>query len=97
MSQFYLMECMIESGGFSGEKTFEIDVPNGDRLIGTASIDYVRDENRQPLDEATPGYGERIRGFVVCRKIRQTDGNRILIEVPSTDVIHVDSDVLIDE
>ena len=41
-----------------------------------------------------PGYAERLSGFVKCRKVSEIDGETVLVEVPSADVIHVSADSL---
>ena len=84
----YFIPCRIERGGFTSERTFEIDVTGGGRLLGTANADYLRLSDRSALDEDTPSYGEKIDGCVACRKVKE-DGQTILVEVPSSDVIHV--------
>ncbi|MGH7199025.1 MAG: hypothetical protein ACREJB_00360 [Planctomycetaceae bacterium] len=91
----YLIRCKIERGGFNSERTFEIELPDGCKLVGVAFVEHLLDENKGPLDEDTPGYGEQIEGFVKCRRIRQIDEQKVLIEVPSSDVIHVPNDELL--
>jgi hypothetical protein len=86
--------CEIERGGFTSERTFEISVDNG-KLIGTANVEYLRTDDRKPLGEDTPGYGEKIRGFVACRKVRE-ENDGVLAEVPSSDMIHVLTKDLLD-
>ena len=94
MSKFFYIPCKIERGGFSSERTFEITVACG-KVIGTANVDYLRTEDREHLDEDTPGYGDKIKGFVACRKIRDEE-NGVLVEVSSSDMIHVATNELLD-
>lgn len=93
-TKVYFIPCDIERGGFSSERTFEIPVDGG-KLVGTANTDYLRKQDRSPLDDETPHYGEKIRGFVACRKV-QPSNDGVLVEVPSSDVIHVATEALYD-
>ncbi len=93
-NKMFFIPCEIARGGFTSERTFEISVDSG-KLIGTADVEYLRTEGRQHLDEDTPSYGEKIRGFVACRKIREED-DEVLVEVPSSDMIHVATKDLLD-
>jgi hypothetical protein len=93
-NKVFFIPCEIERGGFTSERTFEISVDNG-KLIGTANVEYLRTEGRKPLGEDTPGYGEKIRGFVACRKVRE-ENDGVLAEVPSSDMIHVLTKDLLD-
>lgn len=95
MPVYFHIACSIERGGFTTERTFEIETGDG-RLVGTAYIEHLCDEHRQPLSEDEPPYGEKIRGFVKCRKIRETNDGKVLVEVPSADVIHVSAEDLIE-
>ncbi|MBW3541282.1 MAG: hypothetical protein KY476_13525 [Planctomycetes bacterium] len=90
--QEFLIPCTIERGGFSSERTFELPHAQG-KLVGMAFVEHLFDENRQPLADENPSYGEQIRGFVKCRVIERFD-SRVLVEVPSTDVINVPQDEL---
>ena len=94
MPEYFLIACEIDRGGFSSERTFEIELPEQGKLVGTAYVEYLLDENGQPLDEDTPQFGDPIKGFVKCRKIRDGDAETVLIEVPSADVVHVSADSL---
>lgn len=89
MNDYFLIACTIERGGFSSERTFEIDLSEGGKLAGIANVGHVLDQNKSSLDEDTPAYGETIDGFVKCRKFRPNGPGEALIEVPSADVIHV--------
>ena len=93
-NKIFYIPCEIERGGFTSERTFEISVDSG-KLIGTANVEYLRTDARHQLDEDTPSYGEKIRGFVACRKIREEDDG-VLVEVPSSDMIHVATKDLLD-
>lgn len=103
MSRYYYIGCEIERGAFTNERTFEIQLSNqityqGDqegKLVGTAHASHLRTSAKQPLDEDDPRYGETIEGFVQCRVIRELPKERVLVEVPSADVIHVSRDSLI--
>ena len=94
-TEVFYIPCRIESGGFTSERTFEIDDFRGGILVGTAYMDHLRDINKKPLDEDVPGYGESIKGFVRCLKIKDIDENAVLVELPSADVIHVSKDDLV--
>lgn len=91
--QVFWIPCKIERGGFSSERTFEIDTPEG-KLVGTAFVDHLRNKQRKPLDETMPAAGNQIEGFVKCRIIRHQD-DRVLVEVPSADVVNVPSNDLV--
>ena len=88
MRDTFFMRCKIGHGGFSSERRFEIELPGGENLVGTAYVEYLVDSDKKPLPEDEPAYGKEIDGFVKCRKIR-VDGDRILVEVPSADILRV--------
>ena len=94
MSEIFLINCMIDRGGFLSERTFEIEMPRGGKLIGTANVKYLVDNKKKPLDDDTPEYGNMINGFVQCRKLEEKDG-AVLIELPGADVIYVPESELI--
>jgi hypothetical protein len=97
MTRFNYIECQIERGAFTHERTFEIQLSpeityQGEaegKLVGTAHLDHLRDSNKKSLDEDEPSFGEPIPGFVQCRVIRDLGEGWVLAEVPSADVIHV--------
>lgn len=92
--RFFHIRCTIERGGFSSERTFEVETSDGGKLVGSADIRYLCDENKNPLDDDEPPFGQRISGFVKCRWIRPIDNQNVLIDLPSADVIHVPADEL---
>ena len=92
--QTVFAKCKIERGGFSSERTFEITLRDGHKLVGTAHVGYLFDENHEPLDDDTPGFGEAIDGFVECRVVRQIDPETIVIDLPSADVARVSPKLL---
>lgn len=93
---YFFIPCMIERGGFSGERTFEIKTDDGGKLVGTADISYLRTESKGRLDDDTPSYGDVIKGFVACKRIEGKERHgMILVEVPSADMIYVSSDDLV--
>ena len=101
--QFYIA-CMIEHGAFTKERVFEIqlsdkirayDGTGAGRLVGTAHTDHLCDQNKNRLAEDQPGFGNSIKGFVRCRKLRELDEGWVIVEVPSADVIHVSEDALV--
>ena len=51
---YYFIPCVIERGGFSSERTFEIKMHDGGKLVGTANVEYLRTESRTVLDENSP-------------------------------------------
>jgi hypothetical protein len=93
-SESFYIPCRIERGGFSSERTFEIDLPNGMLVVGTSDVRYLRDEGKQPIDEEVPGFGESTSGFVKCRVLRHEDSS-VLIEVPSSDAVYVSKNSLV--
>ncbi|MBN2581309.1 MAG: hypothetical protein JXB10_20175 [Pirellulales bacterium] len=97
MYETYLLPCSIERGGFSSERTFEIDLGPGKKLVGTAFVEYLLDREKKPLDENIPGYGAAVNGYVVCRKMRNLANNQVQVEVPSADVIEVSADSLLEK
>lgn len=87
--QHHHIPCRIERGGFSSERTFEISLPRGDVLAGTANVQYLLDAKRQPLEENIPEHGKVIDGFVRCRVVKKEADGGVIIEVPSADLIRV--------
>lgn len=103
MAKFYYIKCSIESGAFSRERIFEIQLSEkvkykgatSGKLVGTAHPDHLCDSNQEALGEDQPVYGKTIRGLVLCQKLKELSGGWIVVEVPSADVIHVAEDSLI--
>jgi hypothetical protein len=103
MKHVYI-SCEIEHGAFTNERTFDIILsdrikgPSGETqgiLVGTAHRMHLLDDQKKPLAEDEPGYGNKIDGFVRCQKIRELSDGWVLIEVPSADLIHVPQDDLV--
>lgn len=102
MGDLYYIACTIERGAFTNERTFEIELSEtiklpGEqegKLVGTAHADHLRNGDKTPLAEDEPQFGNVIKGFVLCRKIRDLPKNWVLAEVPSADMIHVSADSL---
>ena len=77
--RIYAIECSIERGAFTNERTFQIplsdeittfDGRRQGQLVGTAHKDHLLDENKQPLDEDSPAYGTTMRAmFCVERSV----------------------------
>lgn len=95
MPVYFHIACTIERGGFTTERTFEINTHDG-KIIGTAYIEHLCGADKKPLPEDEPQYGEKLDGFVKCRKIRDIDESTVLVEVPSADVVHVSAKDLIE-
>jgi hypothetical protein len=93
--QLFYFPCKIERGGFSSERTFEVTVPSGDKLLGAVGVEYLRDRSRRPLDNDTPSSGDAIPGFVQCRVLKQVDAHTSLVEFPSADITQVQRDELV--
>lgn len=92
-ARFRYLRCKIESGGFSSERTFEIELASGDKVVGAANVQYFRDSECEPLDEETPGYSESIDGYVKCRVIRERD-QAAWIDVPGINAVLVPQDAI---
>ncbi len=103
MKDLYYIACRIERGAFTNERTFQIRLSpnvryrgeNEGQLVGTAHVDHLYNAQRRRLSVDEPAYGETIDGYVLCRKIRELPNGRLLVEVPSADVIHVLEDELV--
>jgi len=95
MAKINHIPCKIERGGFAGERTFTIQMTNGEALIGAAYIEYFCDENQRPLTEDEPPPGVIINGYVACREIRRQDDGTVIVEVPTSDIIAVPTSDLI--
>jgi hypothetical protein len=91
---FHFIPCQIERGGFSSERTFTIKLADGNALVGTAHVDHLRSEDREPLDDGQPPFGTVLEGFVQCREI-ENRGDIVIVEVPSADVIQVPREELV--
>ncbi len=94
MPQSLYVPCKIERGAFSNERVFKISIRGEGELFGTANVRYLRDEDRQLLGDS-PSFGE-ISGFVQCHIITQSNDGTVTVEVPSTDVILMPEDALVE-
>ena len=103
MKDHFYIACKIEGGAFTSERTFTIPLSEDVRwqgetegkLVGTAHLDHLRTRDKKRLPEDEPPYGSTLDGYVLCRKIRALPDSRLLVEVPSADVIHVSEDAVI--
>ena len=103
MRQYYYIECAIERGAFTNERTFSLELSSrltylGEReghLVGTAHIEHLRDSRKKRLSPDEPSYGDTIKGFVLCRTVRELGGEWVVVEVPSADIIHVSRESLV--
>lgn len=91
MTEYRFVPCTIENGGFSSERTFTIPLPDGEALVGTAHVMYLRDRAGKALPEGVPGYGEKLDGYVQCLIVLSAEqaGGEAVVEVPSADLIRV--------
>lgn len=96
MTEFHAVNCIIERGGFSSERTFQIKLANEEMAVGTANVEYLRTKDWGELDDETPAYGEAIEGYVMCRVIERINENTVKIDVPSFDLVIVPQDILTD-
>jgi hypothetical protein len=88
--QYYFMPCTIKPGGFTSERTFEIKNGRGRHLVGVASVEYLLDDDRKPLTDDVPCYGQEISGYVKCLLIKVDEERGVaLVELPSDEVIPV--------
>jgi hypothetical protein len=92
--RYYWVPCTIENAGFASERRFEVDLPQGDgRVVGAADVEHFRSDQRQPLPEGQPPYGQSMKGFVRCRVLRR-EQDKLFIEFPGTEVFHVPKEAL---
>lgn len=91
----FFISCQIERGGFDTERSFEINTPDGGRLVGSASVRHFLNSNHKQLGDDIPPFGEVINGFVKCQVIRFLDATQALVELPSADVVHVSQEDLL--
>lgn len=93
-SNYMWVPCMIENAGFSSERRFEFDLPDdGGRIVGVAFVEHFRDQDKNPLQEGKPPYGQKLHGFVRCRIIRR-EGDNVVAELPGSDAFHVPYEAL---
>jgi hypothetical protein len=93
MSDLFWMPCTIEASGFSSERRFEVDLDDAGKVVGVAYIKYFCDENKKPIEEGHPPFGQTISGFVQCRVVKR-QGDQVFVEFPSTDIFHVPQEAL---
>ncbi len=92
--KYYWLPCSIENTGFSSERRYECELPEGaGRIVGTAYVEYLRDAQENELTDEMPSYGQSISGFVQCRV--RDKGDRVILEFPGSDVFHVPKDALV--
>jgi hypothetical protein len=89
---FVFVRCNIERGGFSSERTFEIELADGDRVVGTANVQHFLDNEGRPLDDDVPPFGVTLHGMVRCRVIEQIDERTAIVDIPSFDLVEVPRD-----
>ena len=91
----HLMKCKIGRGGFSSERSFEIELADGSKLVGTADVRHLMNEKKEGLTDDAPQFEEMVDGFVKCRILRSDDKDRFVVEIPSADVVRVNQDSLV--
>ncbi|MEX2118774.1 MAG: hypothetical protein WD847_04115 [Pirellulales bacterium] len=91
--EYVWMPCNIENSGFSSERRFEVDLPDGKRISGTAYIEYLQDSEGNPLGDNIPTAGEAAPGFVKCRVVKEV-GESAYVEFPGTEVFHVPQEAI---
>lgn len=83
------LACRISRGGFSDERVFEIDTPDG-VFSGVVSRRYCWGPNDQLLEEGEPPLGETISGKIAAKVIEFDEATRtLLVSVPDGQVITV--------
>jgi len=96
MTRYLWAPAKIENSGFSSERKFEVQLPgDGGKVVGAAYIEHFLDQNREPLSEGIPPYGQTMNGFVKVRVLRK-QGDTLFVEFPGTDVFHVPHEALED-
>lgn len=96
MNSIFLIPCKIERGGFSTERLFTIELPNGQEETFAGYYEHFLDGQKKQLDLDTPKKGDVLDGFAKCRIIQTQGDGTIIIDIPSSDSLLVQSDVLVE-
>jgi hypothetical protein len=89
--QIILLGCEISSSGFSGERVFRIRLANKTEYVSVAPVDYCRRQDHTPIGSHEPPKGERIKGFVEGRMIKN-GGSEAKVALPDGEAITVPLD-----
>jgi hypothetical protein len=80
--------CTITRGGFSGERIFSLQLPDGHTQEGIAPREYCWDEQGNPIGLEEPPANESIPGIVAAREY-QRRGDRVQVSTPDGEVFTV--------
>jgi hypothetical protein len=94
MTPTFLIPCKIERGGFSTERLFTIELPDGPKTFA-GYYEHFLNADRQKLDLETPAEGELMEGFAKCRIIQRQDDGALIIDIPSSDSLLVQPENLV--
>jgi len=83
------LHCELSRGGFSAERIFRIKLPDGEVYVGAAPLKYCRHTDFSPLDANQPRPNQKLKGFILARKIRGEDNGMALVAVPDGEVLIV--------
>ncbi len=89
-----LLPCDIYLGGFPSERVFEIRLPEGE-YTGAAPREYFWTEQQQRLPADQPKErGTLMPGYVDARVAAELGKQRLLLSIPSGDVLEVNEDMV---
>jgi hypothetical protein len=84
------IRCEFSLGGFSAERIFRIELPNGKLYTGAAPVYYCYPQE-QPSKGKGISKGEKWEGKVAARIVHQENGGKALVSIPDGEVIVVDA------
>jgi len=84
------LKCKVSPGGFSGERIFEVTLADGKPYRSLAPRQFCWNTNRQIVAENEPS--SEIEGMIAARVVDFIDEDQVLVEVPDSEIIAVDTD-----
>jgi hypothetical protein len=83
------LKCKVSPGGFSGERIFEVTLADGKPYRSLAPRQFCWNTDRQIVAEDEPS--SEIEGMIAARVVDFIDEDQVLVEVPDSEIIAVDT------
>ncbi len=88
-----LIPCEISRGAFSAERIIQISRGSEEEPhMGACSFRYCFTAKGERLKGDQPPHGEKIKGMVAARRIRDLEDGTVLVSIPDGAVLIVDAE-----